>query len=325
MNKVAFSPVFFIIIYLLSAINPVYSQNNEQNKKYSFSIGTGFGVLYGQVMEYVYPVPGDTKGEFLSELIWDMKPVCYVGFNADFGLTDILSKPGFFSSLAIKAGIPGFSGKMEDRDWLSTVNSDLTCFSSHDNETNRLIWIDFAVGASLPIKFLYIKPFIGGSWTRFSFTGSNGYGLYSDGYGFPPEVDYSGRKCITYEQDWLLLAVGFSIGTNILTPFSFDLSFQISPLTYCASTDNHYYSNGVDYKEFKDFTSFGLFLEPKCVISFTVKKFKLLLEASYRYISETKGESYISYDKGDTFSLSPNKAGAGLSAMDFQFITKLTF
>jgi len=279
-------------------------------------------------MEYVYPYHGETKGEFLSELTWDMEPVCYVGFNADFGLIDLLSKPGFFSSLAIKAGIPGNSGNLEDRDWMSTVNGNLTHFSKHENETNEFVWIDFAIGASLPIKYLYIKPFISGSWMRFNFTGRNGYlqhskenpngsGMY-DPIETAPIVPIHG-KVISYQQDWYLLAAGFLIGTNILYPFSFDLSFQLSPYTYCAAVDNHIYT------VYKDFTRLGFFLEPKGSISFDVKKFKITLEASYRNISRTKGESYSGYNKSKNLSLGSNKAGAGFSAVDIQFLTKYTF
>ncbi|GBU29090.1 hypothetical protein R84B8_02654 [Treponema sp. R8-4-B8] len=327
MNKVAFLPVIFIIIYLLSAFNPVFCQDNDKNRKYSFSIGTGFGVLYGQSMEYVYPYRGETKGDFLSELTWDIKPVYYVGFNADFGLTDYLSKPGFFSSLAIKAGIPASSGNLEDRDWMSTVNGNLTHFSKHENKTTALAWIDFSAGASFPFKYLYIKPFICGSWMRFSFTGKNGYLQHSnenpkgsgkyDPIEAAPIIPVYGIV-ISYQQDWLLLAAGCLIGANFY-PFSFDLSFKLSPYTYCAATDNHFYPNGIDYIVFKDFTSFGLFLEPKGSISLAVKNFKFLLEASYRYISKTKGESYTNNYLGQ------NKAGAGLSVMDFQFLAMLTF
>ena len=319
MNKTSLLGIFLIIIYLLSATNPVYSQDNEQNQ-YSFSIGTGFGVLYGQTLELVYPGPEGSKGKFLSELTWDMKPVYYVGFNADFGLINLLSKPGFFSSLAIKAGIPGNSGNMEDRDWQSIENGNLTNFSRHENETDEFIWIDLSVGASFPLKYLYIKPFIHGSWMRYGFTGKNGYYKYaekiSDGIYGPienaPEKPIHG-KVISYQQDWFLLAAGCSIGTNILYPFSFDLSFKLSPYTYCEAIDNHIYN------VYKDFTGFGLFLEPKGSISLDLKNIHFLLEASYRYISNTKGESYANNYLG------PNKAGAGLSAMDFQFLLKYTF
>jgi outer membrane protease len=330
MNKASVLLIFFIIIYLLSAINPVFCQNNQQNGKYAFSLEPGFGIIWGQAFEYVYPVPGETKGELLSELIWDMKPVFYVGFNADLGLTDLLRSPGFFSSLSIKAGIPAYSGIMEDRDWMSIVNSNLTHFSKHENETNELVLIDLAIGASIPIKFLYIKPFISGSWMHFNFIGRDGYlkhankipkgsgpGIYEPIENAIEEPVYG--KVISYLQDWLLLAAGFSIGTTILAPFSFDLSFQISPLTYCAATDNHYPST-----IFKDFTNFGLFLEPKVSVSLDVKKIKFSLDASYRYISRTEGNSYKNYNKTSFFPLQ-EKAGAGLSVMDFQFLIKLTF
>jgi len=334
MNKAAFLPVFFIIIHLLSAINPIYcqdnkqnsEQNNEKNRKYGFSLGTGFGVTYGQALEMVYPVPGDTKGELLSELTWDMKSVFYVGFYADFGLIDPLSRPGFFSSLALKTGFQGETGKMEDRDWQSIENGNLTNFSSHTNETQEFILIDLAIGASFPIKYLYIKPFISGSWMRFSFTGRDGYFKYAEeiSYGIYGSITDAKEKpiigkVISYQQDWLLLAAGFSIGTNILVPFSFDLSFQITPLTYCESIDNHLGRSLV----FRDFTNYGLFLEPKGVISLAVKNINFLLDVSYRYISRTMGESYIGSSKNTFFTLGENKAGAGLSLWNFQFIIKL--
>jgi outer membrane protease len=325
MNKAAFLPVFFIILHLVSAINPAYCQDNEQNRKYGFSIGTGFGVAYGQSLEMVYPIPGDTKGELLSELTWDVKPVCYLGFTADFGLIDLLSRPGFFSSLSLKTGFPGKSGRMEDRDWQSIENNALTNYSRHINETQEFILIDLAAGASFPVKFLYIKPFISGSWMHFSFAGRDGYYKYAReiGSGIYEPIENAQEKSIvgkviSYQQDWLLLAAGFSIGTNILAPFSFDLSFQITPLTFCQSIDNHYWSHTV----YKDFTRFGLFLEPKGSFSFTLKNIDFLLDVSYRHISETTGESYMNGNK-TFFIISPNKAGAGLSLWNFQFIIKL--
>jgi hypothetical protein len=315
----------FIIILTLSAINPVYCQDNEQNRKYCFSLGTGFGIIYGQSLELVYPVAGETKGELYSELIWDVKPVFYFGLHADFGLADIMSGIGFFSSLSFKAGIPGETGIMEDRDWKSAYNGALTNFSSHTNNTRKFFWLDINIGGSFPIKYLYIKPFLSGSWMQFAFTGSDGFYKYADeinGMYEPienaPVISLNGYgDIISYHQDWLLLAAGLTAGTNILYPFSFEISFKITNLTYCASIDNHLLTE-IDYF---DFTSFGLFLEPKGSISFTVDRFKFSLEAAYRYISNTEGESYYTLYKKDAY-LSPNRAGAGLSVLDIQFLFK---
>jgi len=218
---------------------------------------------------------------------------------------------------------------MEDRDWQSIENAALTNFSSHENKTNEFLWIDLAAGASLPLKYLYIKPFISGSWMSFMFIASGGYYKYAEenpeGSGKfepiknAPDKPLSGNV-ITYRQDWLLLAAGLTIGTNILAPFSFDFSFQISPLTYCAAVDNHIRTNTV----YKDFTYYGLFLEPKFSVSFDAARFKFSFDASYRSISKTKGESYAGYNNKN-FTLSANKAGAGLSVMDFQFAFKYRF
>lgn len=323
MKNIAVLTVLFIIIFTLSAINPVYSQNNEQNGKYTFSLGTGFGAVYGQALELVYPVPGETKGELLSELIWDMKPVFYAGVYADFGLTDIMSKIGFFSSLSFKAGIPGESGIMEDRDWMSTQNNALTHYSCHTNRTLNFFWLDLALGGTFPVKSFYIKPFISGSWMQFAFTGSGGFYKYANyiSHGIYEPIEDSSEKplsgdLISYRQDWLILAAGLSVGSNILYPFLFEFSFQITPLNYCAAVDNHLY----DDKNYYDYTRFGLFIEPRGNISLTTEKVKFSLEAAYRNISPAKGDSYIN----NTY-LSPNKAGAGLSIMDYQFIVKYIF
>jgi outer membrane protease len=286
-------------------------------------MGTGFGVICGQASELVYPV--DTKGELLSELIWDMKPVVYLGLHADFGLADIMSGPGFFTSLSFKAGIPGKTGRMEDRDWNSIHNGALTNFSSHTNNTHKFFWLDINMGFSFPIKYFYIKPFLSGSWMQFAFTGSGGFYKYAKkiSYGtYAPienaTVEHISGKVITYRQNWLLAAAGLSIGVNIFYPFLFELSFQISPITYCSAEDNHISRNTI----FRDFTYYGLFFEPGGKVSYDYKNFNFSLEFFYRFIGSTKGDSFSNV-KNSGYKITQNKAGAGLSVMDIQFTFKL--
>jgi len=291
----------------------------EENKgTYSFLLGPQFGFVYGQTMEYVYP-NGETRNDLLSELTWDMKPIFYLGIQAQFSRTEITSYSGLFFSASFKVGIPVDSGFIEDRDWMTPGNSELTRFSKHTNKTDSFFWLDAAAGFSFPTSLnFYLKPFISGSWMRFSFTGRDGYGIYNDCN--PKEQDFSGETGISYRQDWFLLAVGLSTGTNILSPFFFDLSFQISPLTYCAATDNHYLTDTV----FRDITRLGLFLEPSFNVSLAVKYVEFSLAFTYRHIGRTKGESYG--NEGNTgFYLSANKAGAGLSVFDSRFFVSIRF
>jgi len=324
--------------FLVIILFPVYAQDTDnfeddfnssnvnptKSKTYGFSIGIQFGFIYGQAFEYVYPLDNDTKGSLLSELIWDMKPVLYYGIKADFGKVNPYVSPGFFSSLSFKAGIPAKTGVMEDRDWMSTENNSLTHFSSHDNITKEMFTADLLLGASFPVKSLFfIKPFFSGSWMRFSFSGKDGSGTYARNKGSayypiddnPKHITYSG-EVIRYEQNWLLLATGFSIGTDILFPLTFELFLKISPLTYCSATDEHLTTRMI----YKDFTSFGFYYEPEVNVSIFLKQIELSFNFAYRYIGKTKGETYIKKNTDTQYYLSPNKAGAGLSIIDTRLL-----
>jgi len=333
----------------ISAINPLYSEDND--KRYAFSIEPNAGFILGQSLEVVYPTAGYHNGALLSELKWDMKPVFYFGIKADFGRRDPMSALGFFSSLSFKAGIPGVSGKMEDRDWQSSENDALTNFSSHTNITDAFFWADLSIGASFPVlSILYIKPFLSGSWMHFAFTGRDGYGKYARANGctldctltykapgctsnhstsnkpyypidyYPYDYSFDGQEVIHYQQDWLIAALGFTLGTKILSPFLFELTFQISPFAYCIAVDEHISRNILFY----DYSSFGLFLEPSGKFSFLLKNFCFSLEAAYRYINLTKGQSYYKSTGSETFNKS-GEAGAGLHFLDVRLLFKYQF
>jgi outer membrane protease len=312
------------IVFLFSAINPAYC--NDNNRIYSFTITPLFGFVYGQSHEFVYPT--NTMGEFLSELLWDMKPVFYGGLKLDFGRTDIMSRLGFFSSVSFKIGFPGDSGLIENRDWMSVQNADLTHFSSHTNRTNEFFWLDVAVGLSVPVQsFFYLKPFISGSWMYFSFSGRDGYGTYArekaigSNTFFPIEqnpIHYSfeGMEVIRYRQDWFLAGIGLSLGKEVLSRFSFDISCQISPFTYCVAEDQHLTRQITFY----DFTGWGFFVEPKSRFSFKWNQFLFSLEYAYRYIGKTRGKTYIGIGDHNVVFESTNASGAGLAVFYFQLL-----
>ena len=302
----------------------MYSQNNS----YGFSIGTQFGFVHGQSLELVYPQSGETKNIFLSELRYDMKPVFYYGLTADFGKKNPYTSPGFLASLSFKAGIPGRSGTHENRDWISSADDTLTNFSSHNNITKEMYIADIILGAAFPTASnFYIKTFLAGSWMRFSFSGKDGYIQYANSgtNGYNSIKDAEKIPCygevITYKQDWFLLAMGFSFGTEIFNPFSLNFSLKMSPLTYCTATDHHKLRNAI----FKDFTSFGFYYEPGADVSILLKQFELSLNFAYRYIGKTKGETYVLSDEKKQYSLSPNKAGAGLSIIDTRLLATWYF
>ena len=299
-----------IIIFSLSLSHKAHCQEEKSERTYGFSFGTQFGFIHGQALEIVYSEPGQTASEILSELTWEMKPVFYYGFYLDFGRIDLMSKPGFFASVSFKAGVPSDTGVMEDRDWMSKENADLTHFSSHTNKTHEFLSVDAAVGASIPVMtYFYLKPFLSGSWMRFSFAARDGYWSYPASSG-----SFEGENVCNYRQDWYLLAAGISIGTNILYPFSFDISFQISPITYCQAVDEHLMRN----ETYLDYSVNGLFLEPAGRFSFSAQQIEFSLEAAWRFTGKTRGNSFM--QSSGSFI---GEAGAGLSFIDTRFLVKL--
>jgi outer membrane protease len=303
------------------------SPDTGGKRRYSLGISPQFGMVYGHAEEIVYS-SGSTKNEMLSQLLWDMKPLFYCGVLLDFGRTDPMEKWGFFSDLSFKAGIPSRSGKMEDRDWQSTTSSALTNYSSHDNETREFFWLEGMVGVSIPIKSLFaLKTYAGVSYMRFSFSGWNGFLRYASGSGGnfgsvddAVEVSVSG-KVINYTQDWLLVAPGVSAEFHFLNLFSGELFFQISPLIWCVDLDEHLMVG----REFRDYTRWGLFLEPRARLAFNPgERLSLSLDFAYRYITGSRGEVYQRPLAGGEYTQA-GEAGAGLSMMDTGFMVKIRF
>jgi outer membrane protease len=324
---------FLVIINCVFIYNNPLSGQEAKKSGYNFLVSPQTGIIHGQVFEYVYPEKGETKAKLYSELKWDIKPVFYIGLQLDYEPADVMRGLGFFSSGSFKIGFPKDSGIMEDRDWLSTENSELTNFSSHTNRTNSFFALDVSAGIILPIKsVIFIKPFLSASWMHFSFTGRDGYYEYARN-----KPDYSGKyypiednpdkeplsgNVINYKQDWLLVATGFTAGTKIFYPLTVDLSFQISPLTYCIALDEHIKRDTF----FSDYTGMGLFIEPKVNLAFNMNRVGFMFNAAYRRIGKTSGKSYEKGEStGDIFKTSSKKGGAGLSIFDVCFLVRINF
>jgi len=304
-------------MFLFSAANNAFSQNNDQNDRiYSFSFGPLAGFVYGQSFEYVYKL--HKSSDLLSELIWDIKPIFYLGSQFDFGRADLTSGAGVFASLQFKAGFPAITGVMEDRDWTSNHSGQLTHYSEHTNKTAEFFWLDFCAGTSIPIaNQFYIKPLLAFSWMHFSFIGSDGFGTYEfENWEYHP---FSG-EVITYMQDWLLASLGVSFGAYIGPLLQLEVSFKYTPLTYCAALDHHITTKMF----FRDFSRWGHYIEPSGSLSLKLNKADLTLEFSYREIGRTRGESFSSSDNNNYFP-SANEAGAALSVIDTRLVFKIIF
>ena len=337
--------VLLVLVIIFFPISLIFSQEQPFKNSLDFSFGTHFGFVYGQPVELVYP--SDTAGELLSELIWPMKPVLYLGLQTDLNYSNPAIIFQFFTSLSFRYGFPGESGTHENRDWMDIETDHLTHFSSHTNITQDFYWLDLVLGVNIPVnKALYIKTSINYTWMHFAFSGNDGYGIYARKSTCMPDcllsnhirpgctsnpriqhtrydninenphnVSFSDQKVIRYKQDWSIFALGVSVGTDILSPISFELSFLISPFAYCYSKDEHLLTQ-VTYH---DYTNKGLFIEPRGLISFSYRNFVLSLEAAYRYIGRTRGLSYNNKGSSNYF-FQEGEAGASLTLFDMRFL-----
>ena len=319
-------------------IQPVFAEETDSPEKpsrnYLINISPQFGFFYGQAEEIVYSPGQNFKSDLHSQLLWDMKPVLYYGLLINFSKAKPFEKWGFFSNLSLIKGISGKdgfkSGIMENRDWLSVENDALTHFSTHDNYTKNLFFLDFNFGFSIPfINKILLKPLINISYMKLGFYGMDGHGIYARERGAntnlyypiddnPIRIQYEG-KVINYSQVWFLAAPGIALDYHFLKNFNLELSFQISPLIMCAALDEHITTK----TQFRDQPRGGLFLRPALQFSFSFKEiFSLALDFSWRYFTNAKGNAYKK-NYGSGFYSDAGTSGAGLSLFNTALLFKI--
>ncbi|MDR3335267.1 MAG: omptin family outer membrane protease [Treponema sp.] len=276
---------------------------------YTLSVATSFGFLWGQSEEIVYKAL--YKDDYTSQLLWDMKPLLYVGASLDFSLP--MKHLAFFVGFSSKFGIPAQTGIMEDRDWQSS-SPELTDFSSHDNNTHSAVLLDGSLGLSIPLgsKLLLKVAYAGLSYMYFSWTAQDGFGRYADSNWV--EKPYSG-PVIDYIQSWLIFSPGISlyaplvIGKKIL---SLEASFRIGPVVFCNDQDDHLTTK----TRYNDYMSGGLFLEPRLEFAFSPCRWlSISLHGAYRSISGVRGATYRTFSGASSKFTTPD-AGVGYAVWD---------
>jgi outer membrane protease len=275
---------------------------------YTFSIAPQFGLLYGQGEEQVF---NDSSDKLLSRLLWDLKPLYYGGTRLDFGRTDPLEGLGFFSSLSLKFGFPMDSGIMEDWDWQGPAG-ELTNYSRHTAFTEGAVILDLAAGPSIPLgSALVIRPSLGFSYTRFSWTARDGYLQYgtATGGGYDPLSDSNPPQpatgtVVSYSQEWMFTPLGLSLWILPDRRFSGILWFYGGPMLKFVGMDEHLsrtrtyfqnYPNG--FGQFWDEIIGGYSLEPGGEFRFSpVDRLTLRVYGSWRRVAaKSHGRSYARY------------------------------
>jgi hypothetical protein len=328
MKSIAALAVFVIIV-------SGFSYAEEQKSSYAFSVSAEAGILYGTSYEIVYD--SSSSQRYLSELQWNIKPLFFAGLSAELGPRNPLDKFSFFAGLEIKAGLPGKTGVMEDRDWLYpvTVPESLTHFSSHETKTKAAFLADLAGGVSFPLgKTAALKLSLNVSYMYFKHEAWNGYTQYGPNSTNAasyvpwqpdwPKSDIPGLVA-DYTQHWFIVSPAAALvvpGKRV----SFSVSIAASPAVVCIAFDNHFRANPPFLTHERMFG--GIFLEPEGNFFFAFSdSFGIGLSASYRYIDGTRGDRYDTKyytENGTDTPWMKGIAGAGYRAFQGKAVFRFT-
>lgn len=304
---------------------------------FHFSVAPGFGVLNGQIDEYVLAKSSYVEGNKLSELNWEIKNIPYASIKADFWLWETLAVGG-----QGRYAIPLKSGKMYDRDWrnISTPenyflfvdfsNDSLTNYSESDNYMNEHWEYSGYLALKTPIINSTNLAFkIQAQYSYYSFTARGGnanygnkFGLsayypvgYVDEDGDPQFTEFSLGKndVISYEQERIFSWLGVELDTKVI-PFTWlRLAAYTAPFIKISGLDTHHLTD----MRYLDRTKGqgGLKAEAELSLRFT-KHFEIGAMGTYMSIPLTSGETYqkniISVSK---MLLDPNYLGGTSSTL----------
>jgi outer membrane protease len=324
---------FFVSILYVFFIVPSLPAESK-TFPYAFSVKAAAGLLYGQGEEIVYKY--EDNDAYLSQLLWDLKPLIYAGSSLSFSPRDPWKNPGFFSDFLVKFGVSHRTGSVEDRDWMSDYNEDLTHFSSHDNYTEGALLMDLSTGLSFPLTIgPLFKMFLGFSYMRFKWTARDGYYQYAKAVGntYEPWDESIEKKmvygpAITYSQDWLIFSMGSSLHIPLLSFFSLEFSFQFGPAVFCYAVDDHLEAGNKE--QFVDYVFRGLMFEGRGELVFSFnQRVSLSPYCGYRLIKEGRGESYVRQSGAGVSGIfdksALDTAGAGYAALDTGLILTVRF
>ena len=327
-RKIGILVSIFFLFFSLAA--PVRADEANPPGRYSFSLSPLMGMLHGQAEELVFePIGGD---RLLSELLWDLKPLVYLGLALDFSPRDPFRDSGFIAAASIKFGFPFRSGTHENRDWLNRQHGLLTHFSQHDVFVLNAILADISAGYSWRLNDSFaFRAFAEFSFMHFAWSGENGFVQYPPpNEPFPPWHSGLPKRnlygmVIRYSQNWFIFAPGISLMWRFSPRFSLEGNFSYTPLIICNARDDHLRNAPPAGTVYWDFMSSGHYINGGGSFIFSPRdNMDFSLAVSYRHITGTRGKTYIQENNFGQISRSTlSDAGAGFSALDISLAARI--
>lgn len=309
------------------------------------SLTPGFGLMTGQVEEYVFldNVKGCDGLYTLSRLDWEVKNMPYFSLESDLTVIDHI-----WIGVKGKVGIPGVYGQMIDNDWnnykfyTDSATRYQTDYSEHKNKTNVFLdgYLQAGYKFNLPYGFC-ISPFISLKAQSFSFQGCNGWGQY--GYDMSGEwnpdyrkevitsykdghkTSYESRDCvITYEQIRDFYSLGIVLEAQPIKFLRLTACGEWAFFVSVTGIDKHY-DEKLNYVEYKDLTKGLNAWDVSGKIEFNFNEHNsLAVSALYEYIPVVSGKTYSRSSSVTKYKLLSSLGGASSSLFSAQLIYTLS-
>lgn len=307
----------------------------EEGDNVGFTIEPSFGYLLGQAREIVYDTNDDStqgmsssNGYYLSELIWDLKNIFYIGTSASINI-----KNRFYINTGIWTAVNDGSGFMNDYDWIYWNSDDGRPYFLHDRDgkTDLSNWSEssvslvnsliFDINGSfdfIPYKKNSMTVLIGYKYIYWDWTDSVIDSLY-DGVEDVIEVGLNG---IDYNLGLHIPYLGIGYGLETIRGLEFRGRIIYSPFVIAMDHDHHILRS----LHFYDNAYFGQFISGSLEIGYQFTSFFCLIgRISGDYLFEKKGSTYVYNESQALLGIIPDGAGIQYQAFSISLNASFSF
>ena len=281
----------------------------EFPKPWAFSFQLSNIIQTGTLGEYVFNPTSFINSTLESQLDWDVKPVLEINIHGRFQLPF-----GIFIQGSYGYFIPGRSGNMVDRDWISPnppltqINdpTNPTHFSEHDNYLKEGYSGNIQVGLAATQGPLGVDMSLGFKGKYYFFDGKGGYAYYPWG-----NVTFEdGGKVISYGQVYRIPYLGFTIEGSPTPWLTLGINGKVGAFVQVDAIDYHYLRNRL----FFDTPRNGGYFAGGFQSAFHITpNLFLTVQLQGEFVPRFKGDTYIWTIEPREFLFGPFTNGAGAS------------
>jgi outer membrane protease len=330
--------VIFLLLFSISLLQALESLDGaylEKGDSVGFSIEPSFGYLLGQAREIVYDTGNEStegmsssNGYYLSELIWDLKNIFYIGTAASLNI-----KNKFFINAGVWTAVNDGNGFMNDYDWIYWDSIDGVPYILHDRDGKIDLshWSESTVSLEESLIFdingsydfvanrkANLSALVGYKYIYWDWSDSVIDSMY-DGV---EDVIEEGVNGIDYNLGLHIPYLGIGYGLDSEIGFKWRGRVIYSPLVIAMDHDHHILRS----LHFYDNAYFGQFLSGSLEFGYHFSSlFSLSGRVSGDYLFEVKGSTYVYNESEVLLGIISDGAGMQYQALSISINAAFSF